>query len=75
MTLPNHFRTLSEFKLDAKTELRISVKNGLEVHFIKSLSKFDSDSRTEIINEVGKINLLEIFYRYVLCFCFPNLEV
>lgn len=53
MTLPpDHFKTLSPFKCAAEDELRLSVKKGLEVHFIKSLSKFDSDGLEDIINEV-----------------------
>ncbi|XP_050524337.1 protein fem-1 homolog B [Daktulosphaira vitifoliae] len=51
MTFSNGFKTLAPYKFNIKEELRISVKKGLEVHFFKALSQFESDTINDIINE------------------------
>ncbi|XP_050427498.1 protein fem-1 homolog B-like [Adelges cooleyi] len=51
MTYPNSFKTLAPFKFSPKDELRFSVRKGYEVHFFKALSKLDSDTIDDVINE------------------------
>lgn len=68
MTFSSRFKTLSPFAFTAEDELRLSVKQGLEVHFFKALSKFHGDSLNKIVNEVkcvhGQLSrtVLTIFY-------------
>lgn len=55
MSFSNRFKTLSPFAFTAEDELRLSVKQGLEVHFFKALSKYEQDPERldKIANEVN----------------------
>lgn len=52
MTLPNSFKTLTPIGFSELDTLRLSVRRGWEDIFLKIISKYDSDSLNEIINDV-----------------------
>lgn len=54
------FNTLVPHKISLEDELRLSVRNGLEVHFFKALSKFSGDGLAEVINKVSPRSLFTV---------------